>query len=146
MIEILQARRDAIVDACKAHGVARLDVFGLASRGDARAEVGDVDLLVEFVPMPATDPADAYFGLLDDLRAIVAMPVDLVMHDAIRNEHVRTSIDRERRPLSVPGARKKRWWALQGSNPRPGDHEPEKQWWWLQPSERRPKRRDGRVA
>ena len=99
MIEILQARRDAIVDACKAHGVARLDVFGSASRGDARAEVRDVDLLVEFVPMPATDLADAYFGLLDDLRAIVAMPVDLVMHDAIRNEYGRTSIDRERRML-----------------------------------------------
>ena len=59
----------------------------------------DVDLLVEFVPMPATELADAYFGLLDDLRSIVAMPVDLVMHDAIRNEYVRTSIDRDRRML-----------------------------------------------
>ena len=49
--------------------------------------------------MPATELADAYFGLLDDLRSIVAMPVDLVMHDAIRNEYVRTSIDRDRRML-----------------------------------------------
>ena len=71
--------------------------------------------------MPATDLADAYFGLLDDLRTIVAMPVDLVMHDAIRNEYVRTSIDRERRPLSAPVPRSKPWWALRGSNPRPSD-------------------------
>ena len=45
------------------------------------------------------DAAHGENGLLDDLRTIVAMPVDLVMHDAIRNEYFRTSIDRERRML-----------------------------------------------
>lgn len=99
MIDVLDVRRDAIVDACRAHGVARLDVFGSAARGGTDATVGDVDLLVEFVPMSAKALAEAYFGLLDDLRTIVAMPVDLVMHDAIQNEYVKTSIDRDRRVL-----------------------------------------------
>lgn len=99
MIEVLQARHDAIVDACRARRVARLYVFGSAVRGDARPHVSDVDLLVEFAPMPATELAEAYFGLLDDLRSIIAMPVDLVMHDAVRNDYVRASIDRERRML-----------------------------------------------
>lgn len=99
MIELLDARSDAIADACKTHGVARLDVFGSAARGDHGSEARDVDLLVEFVPMPPTELADAYFGLLDELRSIIALPVDLVMHDAIRNAYVRASIDRDRRML-----------------------------------------------
>jgi len=49
--------------------------------------------------MPPTELADAYFGLLDELRSIIALPVDLVMHDAIRNTYVRASIDRDRRML-----------------------------------------------
>jgi uncharacterized protein len=99
MIQLLEARRDAIARACQTHGVVRLDVFGSAARGDVRADTSDVDLLVEFQPMPPTELADAYFSLLGDLRAIVARPVDLVMHDAIRNEYVAASIARDRHLL-----------------------------------------------
>jgi len=70
-----------------------------AARGDHGSATRDVDLLVEFVPMRPTELADAYFGLLDELRSIIALPVDLVMHDAIRNTYVRASIDRDRRML-----------------------------------------------
>jgi uncharacterized protein len=99
VIDVLDVRLDAIADACRAHGVARLDDVGSAARGGGNASVRDVDLLVEFVPMPATALAEASYGLRDDLRTIVAMPVDLVMHDGIRNEYIRTSIDRYRRVL-----------------------------------------------
>ena len=99
MMELLEARRDAIARACKTHGVARLDVFGSAARSSPRTEGSDVDLLVEFHPMPPSELAAAYFGLLDELRSIVAIPVDLVMHDAVRNEYVKASIERDRRML-----------------------------------------------
>jgi predicted nucleotidyltransferase len=34
---------------------------------------------------------DAYFGLLDELRELLATDVDLVMSDAIKNRYIRDS-------------------------------------------------------
>ena len=45
-----------------------------------------VALLVEF-ELGVSDPFDAYFALKEDLEAMFARPVDLVMADAIRNPH-----------------------------------------------------------
>ena len=57
--------------------------------------VGDIDLLVEFLPMTPEEHADAYFGLLEDLQELFGRPVDLVMTRAVRNrfflEHIASS-------------------------------------------------------
>jgi predicted nucleotidyltransferase len=37
---------------------------------------------------------DAYFGLLDDLRALLGTEVDLFMADAVRNRYVAREIER----------------------------------------------------
>ncbi len=50
--------------------MARLDVFGSAARGDASAEVCNVGLLVEFVPMPAKALADACDRITDGPRIV----------------------------------------------------------------------------
>ena len=42
---------------------------------------------------------DAYFDLLDELRAILGTPVDLVMSDAVKNRYVRAEIDRTKQVL-----------------------------------------------
>ena len=44
MVEILQEKREAIVELCARHGVARLDVFGSVLRDDFRP--GEVDLVM----------------------------------------------------------------------------------------------------
>ena len=44
MVEILQEKREAIVELCARYGVARLDVFGSVLRDDFRP--GEVDLVM----------------------------------------------------------------------------------------------------
>ncbi len=62
------------------YGVARLEVFGSVSRGEARAD-SDIDLLYELLP-------DARLGwniesLADELAAVFGRPVDLVSRRAL---------------------------------------------------------------
>jgi predicted nucleotidyltransferase len=96
---ILERRRDAIVEACKRHGVVRLEAFGSALRDDFQPGQSDVDLLVQLGPMDGYARVDAYFGLLDDLRAILGVEVDLVMAGAVRNEYIARNIERTKQML-----------------------------------------------
>jgi predicted nucleotidyltransferase len=99
VVEILQDKREAIAELCVRHGVARLDVFGSALRDDYRPGESDVDLLVEFAPMDGYAKAVAYFDLLDDLRALLRMDVDLVMVGAVKNRYIARDIERTRQLL-----------------------------------------------
>jgi hypothetical protein len=58
-----------------------------------------VDFLVEFHPIEPGGRADAYFGLLEDLQAILSRPVDLVMTRAIRNRYFLEAIESTREVL-----------------------------------------------
>ena len=99
MTEILQRHRDAIFDACRRHGVARLEAFGAALRDDFQPGESDIDLLVELGPMEGYARVDAYFGLLDDLRAILGDDVDLVMSGAVKNQYIARDIERTKQML-----------------------------------------------
>jgi predicted nucleotidyltransferase len=96
MVKQLEDNREAIVGLCTRYGVARLDVFGSALRGDFRAGQSDLDLLIEFIPMSPYERADSYFGFLDDLRSLVGMEVDLVVSGAIKNRFVSEEIERSK--------------------------------------------------
>jgi predicted nucleotidyltransferase len=98
VIEILQDKRDAIVELCTRYGVARLDLFGSALRDDFRPGESDIDLLVEFEPHEGYALVDAYFGLLDELRTLLG-EVDLVMVDAVKNRYIAREIERTKRLL-----------------------------------------------
>jgi predicted nucleotidyltransferase len=54
----------------------------------------DVDLLVEFLPMPPREQADSYFGLLEDLERLLGVPVDLVESAAVKNPYLKRAIDK----------------------------------------------------
>ncbi len=99
MIRLPESQRKAIAQECRRHGVARMYVFGSALRDDFRPGDSDVDLLVEFRPMPPHQLVDAYFELLESLRAIIEGPVDLVMADAVRNHYIVAEIERTRQVL-----------------------------------------------
>lgn len=99
MTEILERQRLAIAEACKRHGVARLEAFGSALGDDFQPGESDVDLLVELGPMEGYARVDAYFGLLEDLRAILGQRVDLVMAGAVKNEYIARDIERTKRML-----------------------------------------------
>jgi hypothetical protein len=99
MVTVLETKRDVIAALCARHGVARLDVFGSALGDDFRPGESDVDLLVDFAPMDSHALVDAYFGLLDELRALLAVEIDLVMVGAIKNRFIAADIERTRRVL-----------------------------------------------
>jgi hypothetical protein len=99
LIEILETKRQQISEICARHGVARLHVFGSALRDDFKPDESDLDLLVELVPMEPYARVDAYFGMLEELRALLNMKVDLVMVGAVKNPYVARDIDRTKQVL-----------------------------------------------
>lgn len=94
MIGILESKRKQISEACARHRVARLHVFGSALRNDFKPDESDLDLLVEFAPMEPYARVDAYFGMLEELRALLNVKVDLVMEGAIKNPYIAREVER----------------------------------------------------
>lgn len=91
----IESRRKDLEQACRRRGVRRLELFGSAAREDFGPK-SDLDFLVEFATSPSLGD---YLGLRDDLEALFARPVDLIMPRAVRNPYIRAEIDRDRRLL-----------------------------------------------
>ena len=80
------ARLPAVADLCTKQRVRRLALFSSGATDRFRAEKGsDLDFLVEFEPMSPRDHAQCYFGLMEDLQSLLAVPIDLVEAGASRN-------------------------------------------------------------
>ena len=99
MTGVLESNREMIAKVCARHGVVRLDAFGSALREDFRPDESDLDLLVEFAPMEPYARVDAYFGLLEELRAALGLQIDLVMVGAVKNRYIARDIERTKRLL-----------------------------------------------
>lgn len=93
MVRLLEDSREAIEELCRRYHVTRLDVFGSALRDDFRPGESDLDLLVEFGSMTPYERADAYFGLLDELRSMVGVDIDLVVAGAVKNRIIAADIE-----------------------------------------------------
>lgn len=98
MSEDLRLDVDAIAALCGRHQVRRLSVFGSAVNGGFDPESSDVDFLVEFLD-EADGLFEAYFGLKEDLEALLGCPVDLVMPKSLRNPFFASSVEKTRREL-----------------------------------------------
>ncbi|MBE0417796.1 MAG: nucleotidyltransferase domain-containing protein [Coriobacteriia bacterium] len=99
MVGIIEDKRDAIAALCRKYGVVRMHVFGSAARDDFQPGQSDVDLLVDFGSMDPFELVDAYFDLLDELRALLGTEVDLVMSDAIKNRYIIAEVERTKQEL-----------------------------------------------
>jgi len=99
MTRVLEDKRQAIAEVCARHGVVRLDAFGSALREDFKPHRSDLDLLVELGPMEPYARVEAYFGMLEELRALLGTEIDLVMADAVKNPYIARDIERTRRML-----------------------------------------------
>ena len=87
ILSLLAAHREAFAAR---FAVKRLGLFGSAARDELR-EDSDIDLLVEFEG-PAS--YDRYFGLKDQLEALLGRPVDLVTERGLR-PRARRSVERD---------------------------------------------------
>ncbi len=90
--------RDAIGELCRKHGVRRLVVFGSAVTDRFDESRSDVDFLVEF-DNPVGGRFDAYFGLKEELEALLGRPVDLVAPAALENPYFAASVTKSGREL-----------------------------------------------
>lgn len=99
MTGILEDKRERIAEICSRHGVKRLYVFGSALRDDFRLGESDVDFLLELAPMEPYARVEAYFGLLEELRALLGVKVDLIMAGAVKNRYIAGDIERTKQVL-----------------------------------------------
>jgi hypothetical protein len=99
LIKLVEENRKALKDLCLKHRVRRLELFGSAADQGFDPESSDLDFLVEFQQLRGNEYADAYFGLLEDLKALFHREVDLVVESAVKNPYLRQSIDRSRKLL-----------------------------------------------
>ena len=91
--------QDSIAGACARYGVLHLVVFGSAVTKDFDPDRSDVDFLVEFDPSSGLGRFDAFFGLKDELEALLGRPVDLVAPAALENPYFAASVERTRHEL-----------------------------------------------
>lgn len=99
MDNVVKDKKEAILALCLEFRVKRLDLFGSALSKSFDAESSDIDFLVEFHPLADGQRADAYFGLLERLEALLQRPVDLVTTKAVRNPYFLDAIRSTRTTL-----------------------------------------------
>ena len=99
MIGLIQEKQQQLAAICRNYGVVRLYVFGSASRDDFRPGESDVDLLVDFGTMEGHAKAHAYFGMLEELRVLFGIEVDLVMVGAVKNRYIARDIESTKQAL-----------------------------------------------
>lgn len=90
--------RQAIAALCRKYAVRRLLLFGSAGTEHFEVATSDIDFLVEFDDAPVSR-FDAYFGLKEDLEALLGRPVDLVSAAALENPYFAESVASTSREL-----------------------------------------------
>ncbi len=90
----LSAYRSSLVDLCRTLSVRRLELVGSAAREDFRTDSSDIDVIIEFEGNQAL--FDRYFELKFALERIFGRKVDVIQGRAIKNPHLRASLDQDR--------------------------------------------------
>lgn len=101
MTGLVRQRLEEIPALCAKHRVRSLAVFGSAASERFDLSRSDLDLLVEFEPMPPAQHADSYFALWEDLEKLFGIPVDLVEPAPIRNPFFLESVQATKETLYV---------------------------------------------
>ena len=100
MLVLTPQQLETIRSLCREYHVAKLELFGSATREDFDPERSDIDVLVEFAPGTDLGPWMAHFWELQDrLEVVLSRKVDLVMPKALRNPYLIRSINQERHVL-----------------------------------------------
>jgi len=90
-MSFLQKYAEGIRSLCAAHKVRKLYAFGSVLT-ERFGNNSDVDLVVEFEPIPINDYADNYFDFKFSLQDILKRQVDLLEESAISNPLFRNAI------------------------------------------------------
>ena len=96
MDPLITSRRAEVDDLCRRLRVRCLDIFGSAVGGRFDPTSSDVDVVVEFEPMPPAEYAEAYFSLKEGLEYLFGRSVDLLSASSIKNPYFRQSVEASR--------------------------------------------------
>ncbi len=99
MHQIIQERMPQLHELCLRYHVAKLDLFGSAASGRFDAGHGDLDFVVEYLPVQEAMTMDAYFGFKEGLEKLFGRDVDLVERAAVRNPYFQEEIDETQVPI-----------------------------------------------
>lgn len=91
--------REQISRLCQRYQVRRLAVFGSALRRDFNTASSDVDVVVEFEPLPVAVRMQNYLELRDGLSQLFGRRVDLIEEGAIRNPYILRRMEEEQQLL-----------------------------------------------
>lgn len=95
----IHENREEIAGLCRGFRVARLEVFGSATRDDFDPKSSDFDLIVRFQDERAEGLFDRYWALAEGLERVLGRPVELLTERMIRNPHFRAAVDKERQTI-----------------------------------------------
>ncbi len=99
MLPLIDQHRPELEALCRRNAVVRLELFGSATGEQFDPTASDLDFLVEFMPLPPSERADAYFGLLHGLEDLLRRKIDLVTVQAIENRFLRRAVESQRTVL-----------------------------------------------
>jgi uncharacterized protein len=81
------------------HKVRQLDLFGSVLTASFDPTRSDLDMLVTFEDLPPKAYAAAWFGLREDLEALLGREVELVTAVSVINPYFRREVEAHRHPL-----------------------------------------------
>lgn len=99
-MKLIELNIGRIAELCKKYRVKRLFVFGSILTDSFNGE-SDVDFSVDFdresIEKEKLDWADIFFGLIDELQAVLERKVDLVVDSNVTNSYFRKELDATKR-------------------------------------------------
>lgn len=98
MVPLVSNNLNEIRAICEQFGVARLELFGSASRSDFDSETSDIDVIVDFLDY-GLGVSDRYFGLVDALEELLERPVQAEFARTLKNRHIIAAIKDDREIL-----------------------------------------------
>ena len=93
----LNTYQSQLIELCRSLSVKRLELVGSAAREDFQSELSDIDVLIEFDGTQSL--FDRYFELKFGLERIFGRKVDVIQNGAIKNPHLRASLEQDRIPV-----------------------------------------------
>ena len=99
MIQLIEDKREELSRLCEKYHVKCLEVFGSATSDDFEPDRSDIDMVVEFLPMPPAQHAECYFGLMSDLKKLFGTEIDLLETAPINNPYFKQAIEQTKTVL-----------------------------------------------
>lgn len=99
MILLIEKNKTNLEELCKKYHVQKLELFGSAATNNFDPANSDLDFLVQFQPLKQGELFAFYFDLLNDLRNLFRLKIDLLTSESVNNLNLQKAIELQRKTL-----------------------------------------------